>query len=84
MSGVNQRALRVAAERYVAARREYRAAKAVAEAAYDRLQASPETIEYQIDWNLTRREEAAAAWRLEQAGEAYRNAGGYLPDEEEP
>lgn len=83
MSRVDQAALRAAADAYDAARRKYEAAKAAAEAAYERLQASPETIEYQIDWNVARREEAAVAWRLKQAEEAYRKAGGYLADRDD-
>jgi hypothetical protein len=83
MPGVDQRALRAAAEAYAASRREYQVAKAAAEAAYERLQASPETIEYQIDWNVARREEAAAAGWLRQAEQGYREAGGYLADEDE-
>jgi hypothetical protein len=83
MSGVDQQALRAAAEAYAEARREYAAAKAAAEAAYACLQASPETIEYQIDWNVARRDEAAAAWHVKQAEESYRSAGGYVADEHE-
>jgi len=83
MPGVDQRALRAAAEAYSAARHDHQAAQAAAEAAWERLEASPETLEYQIDWNAARREEAAAAWRLKQAEEAYRRAGGYVADSEE-
>jgi hypothetical protein len=83
MPGVDQQALRVAADSYRTARQQYAAAKVAAHTAYQRLQASPETLEYQIDWNVTRREEAAAAERLRQAAEAYRKAGGYLSDEDE-
>ena len=64
-------------------RRESEAASAVADAAYERLQASPETIEYQVDWNVARREEAAAGWRLRQAEERYRRAGGYVANSDE-
>lgn len=83
MPGVDQQALRAAADAYASARREHDTAKAGAEAAHRALEASPETIEYQIDWNVARREEVAAAWRLRQAEEAYRTAGGYLADEED-
>jgi len=83
MSEADHRALRAAADAYVAARADYQAVKASADAAYDRLEASPETLEYQIDWNVARRAEAAAAWRLTRAEEAYSKAGGYPagPDE---
>jgi len=80
MPGVDQRALRIAAEAYRAARREYEAAKAAADASYERLEASRETFEYKADWLQTRRHEAEAAWRLEQAKRAYREAGGYVAD----
>ena len=78
MSESDQRALVAAADAYVAARRDYEHAVTDAAAAYERLEASPDTLEYQIDWNLARRAEADAAWRLERAAEAYRTAGGYL------
>ena len=83
MSGVDQRALRAAADAYSATRSEYEAAKAAADQAYERLQASPETIEYQIDWNVARREEAAAAWRVKEAEARYRRAGGYVRESDE-
>lgn len=83
MSRVDQRALQAAAVAFGAARNDYEAAKTDADAAYERLQVSPETIEYQIDWNVARREEAAAAWRLSQAEQAYREAGGYVADSDE-
>jgi len=72
MSEVDSAAVRAAAHACAAARSNYNAARAAADAAYERLQASPETIEYQIDWNVLRRQEAAAAWRLDQAQEGYR------------
>ncbi|HTX12600.1 MAG TPA: hypothetical protein VME22_28545 [Solirubrobacteraceae bacterium] len=78
MSEFDSQVLRAASDAYLVARREHDAATAAADAAYDRLQASPETLEYQIDWNVARRAEAAAAWRLERARTAYRQAGGYL------
>jgi len=85
MSEANQRPLRAVAAAYAAARADYKAAKADSEAAYNRLEASPETLEYQIDWNVARRAEAAAALRFSRAMEAYRDAGGYVggpgPDE---
>lgn len=85
MSEANQRSLRAAADAYAVARADYEAAKADSDAAYDRLEASPATLEYQIDWNVARRAEAAAALRFSQAEEAYRGAGGHVagpgPDE---
>jgi hypothetical protein len=83
MSEADQRALRAAAAAYTGARREYDRARTAAQSAHDRLEASPETLEYQIDWSVARRAEADAAWRLERAEEAYRQAGGYVagPDE---
>ena len=73
-----QRALSAAAAGYVAARRDYEQAVTAAATAYERLETSPETLEYQIDWKLARRAEANAAWRLERAKHAYREAGGYI------
>ena len=58
------------------ARRAYDAAVAAAEVAWDRLEVSPDTLEYQIEWSVLRREEATAAWRLRQAVEAYRRTDG--------
>jgi hypothetical protein len=72
--------LRVAADAYRDARQEYAAAEAAAETAYERLQTSRETVEYRGGWIAARREEAAAAWRLKNAEEAYRGAGGYVGD----
>ncbi|MGH2887223.1 MAG: hypothetical protein ACRDPA_31760 [Solirubrobacteraceae bacterium] len=83
MSCIDQRVLGAAADAYAAARREYGDAKAAADQAYERLQASPETIEYQIDWNVARREEAAAAWRVKDSEERYRKAGGYVRESDE-
>ena len=79
----DQRALGATADAYLAARQDHEHAVTAAAAAYERLEASPDTLEYQIDWNLARRAEADAAWRLERAEEAYRKAGGYLagPDD---
>jgi hypothetical protein len=81
--GVDQQLLRAAADAYAAARVDYEAVKRAADAAYERLEASPETIEYQIDWNVTRREEASAAWRFKQAEKSYLRAGGYVAGDEE-
>jgi hypothetical protein len=78
MSESDQRALGVATDGYVAARSDYEHAVTASAAAYERLEASPDTLEYRIDWNLARRAEADAAWRLERAEAAYRKAGGYL------
>jgi hypothetical protein len=83
MPEVDPRALRAAADAYAAARADYETVKADADAAYERLETSPETIEYQIGWNVACREEAAAAWRLERAEEAYRKAGGHLARSDE-
>jgi len=33
---------------------------------------------YQIDWNVARRQEAAAAWRMKETEEWHRKAGGYV------
>jgi len=79
----DQRALLTAADAYAAERDRYRAAKDRAAATYEHLQASPETIEYQIDWNVARRGEAAAAWKVKQAEDAYRRAVGYVADSDE-
>ena len=44
----------------------------------------PDTVEYQIDWNVARRQEAAAAARARQTEREYVKAGGYaLTDPEE-
>jgi len=83
MPGVDQRVLRAAADAYAAARANYEAVKAGADAAYERLERSPETIEYQIDWNVLRREEAAAASRFKRAEESYLRAGGYVASDDE-
>jgi hypothetical protein len=80
---VDQRVLRAAAAGYVAARDRYRDAKDAAAAAHDRLQASRDTLEYEIGWNLACKQEAHAAWRLKQAEAAYRAAGGYVDDSDE-
>jgi hypothetical protein len=82
-SRIDQRALRVAADAYRDARRGYAAAGAAAETAHERLQTSPDTVEYQSDWIAARREEAAAASRLQDAEEAYRGAGGYVGDKDD-
>ncbi|HTP18743.1 MAG TPA: hypothetical protein VMJ65_04015 [Solirubrobacteraceae bacterium] len=83
MSGIDQRVLDAAADAYAGARREYERATLAAGQTYERLQASPETIEYQIDWNVARREEAAAAWRVKEAEERYCKAGGYVRESNE-
>jgi hypothetical protein len=83
MSGIDQRVLDAAADAYAAARREFEGATSAADQTYERLQASPETIEYQIDWNVARREEAAAASRVKEAEERYRKAGGYVRESNE-
>jgi hypothetical protein len=52
-----------------------RSAEAAAQQAWTRLEASPGTLEYQIEWGVARRDEAAAAGRLRRAREAYPAAG---------
>ena len=83
MPGVDQQELRRAAAAYTAARREYEAVTAATDAAYERLEASPETFEYKSDWSQARRHEAEVAGRLKQAEERYREAGGYVADRDE-
>jgi hypothetical protein len=78
MSESDQRALGAAADAYAMARRNYERAVTAAAAVYERLEANPDTLEYQIDWNVARRGEADAAWRLKRAEDAYRAAGGYI------
>ena len=74
---MSQRRLRAAAEAYATTRDEYRAAEEAANAAYRQLEASPDTLEFQIDWSEARKREAAAAWRMKDAEKALREAGGY-------
>lgn len=62
-----QASQRASEELRARARRDYERALAASALAYERLEASPDTIEYQIDWNLARLHEAAAARRLAQA-----------------
>ena len=83
MRRVDQRQLRVAADAYAAARDEVRVARKLADAAWVRLQASQDTLEYQIDWSSASKREAAAAARLEAAKAAYRDAGGYAAGDPE-
>jgi hypothetical protein len=81
---VDEQALRVAGEAYAAARAERELAQREAEAAWVTLEASPDTIEYQIAWTLARRHEAAALARTVQAERRYVRAGGYaLADPED-
>jgi hypothetical protein len=80
----DRQALRVAHAAYAAARAEREVAQREAEKAWVTLQASPDTIEYQIAWNLALRHEAAAVDRLSQAERDYTRAGGYaLADPED-
>jgi hypothetical protein len=80
----DRRALRAATEAHAAARVELELAQHEAEAAWARLEASPDTIEYQIDWNIARRREAAAVAQARQTERAYTRAGGYaLADPED-
>jgi hypothetical protein len=76
-------ALSSAADVYAVARRGYELAVTAATAAYERLEARPDTLEYHINWNVARRAEADTAWRLKRAEDAYREAGGYIagPDD---
>lgn len=71
----------VVAKTYASARREHRAATIAADAAYERLLASPDTIEYQVEWNVARRHEAATASRLKQAKADYEKAGRHLGED---
>ncbi|MGO9820218.1 MAG: hypothetical protein ACLPTJ_06165, partial [Solirubrobacteraceae bacterium] len=80
---VDQRQLRAAADAYAAARDEVRVARNLADAAWVRLQASQDTLEYQIDWSSASKREAAAVARLEAAKAAYRDAGGYAAGDPE-
>jgi hypothetical protein len=78
MTTSRERALRSAAEVYAVARVDLDLARSKAEAAWTRLQASPDTLEYQIDWSVARRREAAVAARARQAERDYVMAGGYV------
>jgi hypothetical protein len=69
--------LPAAAEAHAAARAQRDLAERRAQAAWDRLQASPHTIEYQIDWSIARRGEAAAEAKVAQTERDYLRAGGY-------
>lgn len=73
--------LRIAADALIAARRECAAAESAANAAYRRLEASPENLEYQIAFSEARKREAAAALRRRQAEAAYLAAGGYVRED---
>jgi hypothetical protein len=73
--------LRVAADAYATARAECSTASDAADAAYEQLQASPGTLEYQIAWSDARKREAAAVFRARTAAVAYRLAGGTLIDD---
>jgi hypothetical protein len=73
--------VRAAAEAYASARAELQAAHQQADAAWTRLQASPDTLEYQIDWSEARRHEAALAARVAAAEREYVRVGGYARDE---
>lgn len=58
----------------------HRAAEEAANAAYERLEGNPDSIEYLIGWHLARRHEAEVGWRKRRAEEALREVGGN-PDE---
>jgi hypothetical protein len=81
MAHAANHALQVAADAYAAASAECKDASDAADAAYERLQASPDTLAYQIDWTETRKREAAAVFNKRTAAIAYRLAGGHLADE---
>jgi len=81
MTHAANHALQVAADAYAAASAECKAASDAADAAYERLQASPDTLEHQIDWAETREREAAATFRMCTAVIAYRLAGGDVADQ---
>jgi hypothetical protein len=72
--------LRSARDEYAAARADRAGASDAADAAYERLQASPDTLEYQIAWSEARKREAAAVFRERTAHVAYRLAGGTPAD----
>ena len=76
MAQSTEHGLRSAADDYATARAARAAASDAADAAYERLQASPDTLEYQIDWSEARKREAAAVFRERTAEVAYRLAGG--------
>jgi hypothetical protein len=72
---IDKHAVRTAAKAYAAACRELREAEDAANAAWDRLETSPSTIEYQIDWNVARKHEAEMALKRRHAEQALRAAG---------
>jgi hypothetical protein len=57
------------------------AAEDAADAAYRRLEAGSDTLEYQIDWDVARRRAAAAAANMTRAERALVDAGGYADDD---
>ena len=81
MVGIDDGALRAAADAYAAAREECRVAEVATNAAYERLDANPESLEFQIDCDEARKREAAAALRTRRAKRAYIEAGGYEDDD---
>ncbi|HTZ63344.1 MAG TPA: hypothetical protein VMB51_04515 [Solirubrobacteraceae bacterium] len=74
---IDEQALRAAAVHYASARHDCRVAEDAARAAYLRLEASPDTLEYQIAYSEARKREAATALRKRRAQETYLLAGGY-------
>lgn len=82
-AALDQGALRAATEAYKIARVDLRAARAQTNAVWTRLQASPDTLEYQIGWSTARRHEAAAASHLVDTERAYVSAGGYARSDPE-
>lgn len=73
--------LQAAADAYAAASAECKVASDAADAAYERLRASPDALDCQIDWAETRGREAAAVFTKREAAIAYRLAGGHLADD---
>lgn len=71
-------ALQAAAAEYASAIRECAAAEERANRAHRRLEASPDTLEYQIACAQARKREAAAALRKRRAEKTYLAAGGYV------
>jgi hypothetical protein len=69
--------LAAAAAAFASASSECRIAELAADAAYQRLEGNPESLEYQGACSDARKREAAAALRKREAHAAYLAAGGY-------
>jgi hypothetical protein len=65
-----------AVDAYLTARREHAEAEAAANAAWERHEWNPDSIEYTIDWHVARRHEAEMALKAREATEVLRRAGG--------